>query len=356
MVRSIQTEIINVKSMYDDTLMNLTYESPKDVRVNAIQTLLILLNIDSEGKDVGKFKIGCWCVNTEKVLNKYRTMRGLKITKGIDKKTWDTIFEEFEKRCKLKMLNYKNTDILFFDNIPEFYDEIKDKDLANDFNFSNNHNYPNYGKGEDLEDTTEGNMQNYGEDFSGYVPIQPSYKGEINYEMNPMNPNFNGRPTVEDLQFIINGGYGKDLVPGPVFGPLTDGGDEEIYYPYAGVSNVGNDKYDFTKTILANSIYAGNLEPHEKWTYNIITDNAGKLYKGFGKSDKFKPFFNELNGNILRKSKLSIEIAYGAADTSMGKKIIEVTPRALSQEVSASGEPICDVIEFVAKDIVEINP
>jgi hypothetical protein len=56
----------------------------------------------------------------------------------------------------------------------------------------------------------------------------------------------------------------------------------------------------------------------------------------------------------LRRSRFDVTIVYGAKGET-ARKILDVTPIAVTQEMNASGEPIYDVYEFVGRDVVYSN-
>lgn len=65
-----------------------------------------------------------------------------------------------------------------------------------------------------------------------------------------------------------------------------------------------------------------------------------------------RPFFNEQNGKQLRKANIDIQIKFGA-NNSMNRTLKNVYMRSIGQQIGANGEPIYDLYEFVARDLID---
>ena len=64
------------------------------------------------------------------------------------------------------------------------------------------------------------------------------------------------------------------------------------------------------------------------------------------------PFFNDQSAKQLRKSNIDIQISFGA-NNSMNRTLKNVFMRSVGQQIGANGEPIYDLYEFVARDLVD---
>lgn len=105
---------------------------------------------------------------------------------------------------------------------------------------------------------------------------------------------------------------------------------------------------DRVNNMLTNAVYNGFLEKDSldfKLRELGVSDTPNK------KSDKYSPYFNSTT-NKFKKSKFELKIVYGS-DSEKIVKIIDVIPRAESQEIDASGNAIYDVYDFIAKDIIK---
>lgn len=67
---------------------------------------------------------------------------------------------------------------------------------------------------------------------------------------------------------------------------------------------------------------------------------------------KRTPYFNNGNSKTLRKTKFELRIDYGA-NAVVNKKITNIYLRSIGQELDASGQPIFDIYEFVAQDLID---
>ena len=68
-------------------------------------------------------------------------------------------------------------------------------------------------------------------------------------------------------------------------------------------------------------------------------------------SNNYDSFFNENNNELFRKNNNDITITYG---NGYKYKILKnVIFRSKTQQVNANGEPIADVYEFIARDLIE---
>jgi hypothetical protein len=66
------------------------------------------------------------------------------------------------------------------------------------------------------------------------------------------------------------------------------------------------------------------------------------------------PYFDSRvsSANFMRKTDFDITIRYGANE-QLEKTIKRVKLRSVSQEIDASGNPVFDVFEFIAQDLID---
>lgn len=105
-----------------------------------------------------------------------------------------------------------------------------------------------------------------------------------------------------------------------------------------------------------NSFIYDELECDYNLIDNLIYDykyKENKLKYDLENSD-YQPSFNPNNINTLRKNNFSISLIYGEKKEKY-RKIIGVSPVSVSQEIDTTGNPIYDIYEFIAKDVIEIN-
>ncbi|MER0278671.1 hypothetical protein ABRY18_00645 [Clostridioides difficile] len=94
--------------------------------------------------------------------------------------------------------------------------------------------------------------------------------------------------------------------------------------------------------------------------YNLIDALIEDCYYGENKQkfdledSDYQLSFNPNNINTLKKSKFSISLIYGDKKEKY-RKIIGVSPISVSQEIDTTGNPVYDIYEFIAKDVIEIN-
>ncbi|MCC0672717.1 MULTISPECIES: peptidoglycan-binding domain-containing protein [unclassified Clostridioides] len=105
-----------------------------------------------------------------------------------------------------------------------------------------------------------------------------------------------------------------------------------------------------------NSFVYDELECDYNLIDNLIDDynyKENKLKYDLENSD-YQPSFNPNNINTLRKNNFSISLIYGDKKEKY-RKIIGVSPVSVSQEIDTTGNPIYDIYEFIAKDVIETN-
>lgn len=136
-----------------------------------------------------------------------------------------------------------------------------------------------------------------------------------------------------------------DIIDSPIYANST------VSTPPSVSSVEGNSKnYRYISGLLTNRISDANLEKHYTWS---DIDNKSDIGSFSGIFDKVAnlPFFHPARIGALRNSLFDITVVYGA-DGNMARKIVGVVPISVATEVDASGEPVYDVYEFIAKDII----
>ncbi|MCC0781732.1 hypothetical protein IR152_01005 [Clostridioides sp. ES-S-0108-01] len=105
-----------------------------------------------------------------------------------------------------------------------------------------------------------------------------------------------------------------------------------------------------------NSFICDELECDYNLIDSLIYDcNYGEdSQKSDLENSDYQLSFNPNNINTLRKSNFSISLIYGEKKEKY-RKIIGVTPISVIQEIDTTGNPVYDIYEFIAKDVIEIN-
>jgi hypothetical protein len=364
--------LLNVADNYQPTYEKAQYGDGYLIGIHAVQTAL---NMQGYGKtqnvNLNSIYYGYYDINTQTMVKQFQKDNHLNITEKIDKKTWDTIFNNLLKQqgCIIAQTGEKEISIIDIDTYIENLNDSgkQNSDSTTGDEASDNREYPNLdstktypasdsGKSysDVLNDTPQGqrthpNLDSLNPgmtDTAWYDAIAAANSGKSSSFVG--NHNVDGSAMFDDLMYnyIVSGGkyyngvsYAYNLNGGNYF-------DDQYNKIYLGDSEKD---YDFIYNLLANSIYAdgGYYLPVKE--SKSTTDGLG-YYGGSYESSTNSPFFDPSNIDILRKSKFDITIVYGAKG-EQARKIRQVTPISVSQEMNASGEPIFDVYEFIARDI-----
>lgn len=105
--------------------------------------------------------------------------------------------------------------------------------------------------------------------------------------------------------------------------------------------------------ILTDSVYQSMLY-YEKRLSDIVYDESGEAVDKdteLSTSPHYTSFFRTDNFKQFRKNHQDIKIVFG--DRSITKTIKDVHIRSVTVEVDTSGNPISEVYEFIARDVVE---
>lgn len=363
-----------VEKMWSEDLLDVIFNSGYDIRIHAIQTALSLIlrrssNLSQRmgGVDFSPRVFGIYDSETEDCIKSYQKAVGLSETGKLDPQTYMSIFLNLRKELNSTIIKDGPRSIKICDvGSIKGIDEYDEDDI--DINFVNK-----------IEDTFEGGVENVNtEDIikdalmlsnpaifdSGklYSKIKDTLNEYINDKFSDTNggkiygdsPNFS-EGTVNER--YASPSFSKRILSGHAYntpsfghGGYREGIDSPSY------TNVTNDNdNDYIGNLLSNSIYEGNFDYSRPIVWNsnssMNIDVGGFVYD---KSSKYETFFSEKNTSPTRRSEYDITIVYGT-NGQFAKQLLSVRPRAKSQQLDASGEAIYDVIEFIAKDIVETN-
>lgn len=349
-----------ISERYTDDLKLLKYGQGYDIRIHAIQTTLLILDpIYFDKINTNDLNFGYYCSSTESIITEFQKYNKLVSDGKLTLETWNSIFSQLKilKNCSVIQTGPKSIDIIGANELLE----------GNNINSSNNSKVPTLSDNEDnissdvILSIASDNLA-YEENTSG-----KSYLSNINnFSSNLKNNsllyyqynNLSGGKTFDDLayNYIVSGGrvYNNASYSYNLTG--SESWDYKYITPIMFNSTGGENKdYDYIYNLLANSVYDGNINL-SPMAVSFSNNDIGKYLGPLGKSTNktyFSPYAeNKFKNDALKNSKFDITIVYGPKG-SKARKIIEVTPMAMSQEVNASGEPIYDIYEFIAKDVVD---
>lgn len=358
--------MINIAEQYKNYLKTVVYGNGYDVRMHGFQTALSVLGyIAKEDVNKNNIQYGYHCVDTENMIKNYQKERGLIVDGIVDEETWDYVFFDLINKHKVTVVQTGERQVSLYDidKLIESGGEngggtLGDSNGVVDPNGGDNDsdgiiNLPEYDNDLLYPDSNDGfNTNGGGYPGTGF----PTLDGMLDYITGGGDTssfdeifNTNGGASFDELvyNYIVNGG---EVYNGLTYNYNLDGGhswhDDRLDYVTSGSSNKD---YDYIYNLLANSVYEGALRSEPLWTSTSDTD-VGKYGGGFDPVTQ-RPFFSPGNLDKLRRSKFDMTIVYGAKGEN-ARKIVEVTPISVTQEFDASGEPIYDIYEFIAKDVV----
>lgn len=365
--------MINLADHYDETLKKISYSKVYNIKIHAVQTALNFLDY-TEIKDVNAntIRYGYYDVNTENMIIQFQKDNSIHADGILNYNTWKMIFNKLAEKKDLIIVQTGEKEItpIDMDNylVTLNNEELSHTNLDSEKTLDNNKNYPYIDSGKDFINNgsasfdndlisnsngnkTHPNLDTVGPNFGDYYwdIMSGSNSDKTNTWFG--DHNINGSEIFDNLMYnyIVAGGkyyngvsYSHNLSGG------NDWNNEYITPSYVGESDKD---YDFVYNLLSNSIY-------KNWSYEnnpikssaSLEDDIG-IFGGSFESSNNKPFFNPNNIKQLRKSKFDITIVYGAKGEN-ARKIKDVTPISVSQQMDASGEPLYDVYEFIARDVV----
>lgn len=377
--------MILIEKKWDKSLLDIKYGDGYDIRIHAVQVALCLLSRRSQLSNLKSInlslvKFGYYDVETENAIGTYQYSVGIPKSNKIDKVTYESLFNTLrvelnaiiiqiaEDKLKIQEITSDMLDDEYDSNSD---DKIQSSDSENELNSSGN-NYNNFNdyyndfiSSEQLSQSGEeyGSLNNgYNNGINGGNLFGTSTGYENNnsfingYNNEAYIDRFWGSMLEEyDSLFLSTTTNTKSFGSGGRLN-LTGGRTYETTSIFTNsnndTSNLGSSYID---TLLSNSIYSDNFDyvKPSTWISNsaMNINVSGYTYES---SKKHDTFFSASNSDVTRKSNYDITIVYGA-NGQFAKKILGVVHRAKSQQVDSSGEAIFDIIEFIAKDIVETN-
>lgn len=362
---------INLANEYQNAYNNVKYGDGYLVGVHGVQTALNMQGYGKiEGVNLNSIMYGYYCVNTENMVTQFQKDNNLNVTETIDKNTWNAIFNKLlaKQGCVIIQTGDKEISIIDIDTYIELLNDEKNNTagLNSGETLADDRTYPESDSGISFNSDSKKTSTNDILSDSYSTPsthsnldiTNPGFTDMSWYDVNNIlgNPttsfsgvyNTDGSAIYDDLMYnyIVSGGR---YYNGVSYSHNLNGGNEwndtTSTPSYAGQSDKD---YDFIYNLLANSVY-GNYSDAVLRESKSTTDTI-KYYGGSFDNLTNAPFFSPSKIDTLRKSKFDITIVYGAKGES-ARKIRQVTPISVSQEMNASGEPIYDVYEFVARDV-----
>lgn len=369
-------DYINAKTIYTENYTRLDFRDSMsyDLGIHSIQTALYIQNYNKNADiNINNIVFGYYDIHTEKMIKEFQTSNNLKPAEGVlNESTWNAIFNGLTNNKGVELFITGEQEITIVDS-----DKIMDNNtnkgqyiVSGSENFNNNE-YKNNPNGDNSKNFSSNGDYTVNDDLNGENFGNESY----NHITDVGGSRFNGA-----IESYISGdggysglGFGKYLIDGSMSSNdpkdyktsgkkvIVPGGDS-----LTNGSNRWNDTsisslnysdyqkdYDFIYNLLGNTAYSGGGYMNKLQSSNSSTDDLG-VYSGSYEKSTNKPFFYKDNIDTLRKSKFDITIVYGVKGDKT-RKLIGVVPMSVSQEMNASGEPIYDIYEFVAKDVVYNN-
>lgn len=346
--------MILIEKRWDKTFLDIKYGDGYDIRVHAVQVALCLLARRSQitgpklnSVNLALVKFGFYDVETEHSIKLYQEAVGIAKSGILNRVTYESMFETVKSELKSMIVQIAEKKLQIKEITSEIVDEDYDLDIDNVISnspenyYSNNNVYPNY-------DYLELYYNDQADEERTSISISSTNNTFFDRFWSSMVDNYDSvflSATIGTISF----GSGGTL---NLSGTSTD-----VLNGRYSSSNNDNDNFgsNYIDSLLSNSIYSGNYDytKPSSWisnsSMNINVD--GYSYEA---SEKHKTFFSSNNSSTTRKSNYDITVVYGA-NGQFAKKILGVVHRARTQQVDSSGEAIFDVIEFIAKDIIETD-
>lgn len=335
-----------IENRWDESLNHLSYGDGYDIRVHGVQVALSVLArrsrlLGHKLKDINftASRFGSYDVKTEDAIKLYQIATGIPDDGILNRLTFEGIFLSLRNELGVTVVEVETNKLRICEITKELIDEfpnLEDTDMGD-------------GIDDDglLDDDSIGNND-------GSDSILDDGLGGISVGEYP-NYNSKGDYWFPDSFWHNMTGYGKGEDMFALFTPKFPNFGGEDYTPGRGYSKTGDHSNDFINDLLANSIYEGNFDYSKplSWVSNSQMNINVDGFR-YETSSKYDTFFSKKNTGETRGSDFEITIVYGA-NGQFAKKLINLIPRARSQQLDASGEALYDVIEFVAKDIIETD-
>lgn len=365
----------NLNEMYVDSLENVTYGDGYNILIHGVQSALGLLDYFDD-INANTVVYGYFGVETENMIIAFQKDNNLPPTGKLDAKTYSLIFDMLKQKLDLAIVQTKVDEITIIsvDTYLELSSEYSLKhpilDSRKTLTDTNENMLPTGGKsfkptggktnGGDLLDSGFGNKSHPNLDFVrddwGTGSWYDSANGDAGLSLKWEGGHVvSGSEKFDDLvyNYVTQGNkYFNGVSYSYNLGGSNYWNDNKVH---PNLASSANRDYDFINNLLANSMYANNYLRNKKpLKESKSTDTDIGKYSGEYEETSNSPFFNTGNISNLRQSKFDIKIVYGAKG-EFSRMIKEVTPISVSQEMDASGEPVYDIYEFVAKDVVYNN-
>jgi hypothetical protein len=371
------TDLVNMADKYEPYLNNMKYGDSYNMKVHSAQTALNILGYgETENVNLNTMRYGYYDVNTDNMVSQFQKEHNLTITGQLDERTWDGIFASLldQKNCVVAQTATSQISIIDIDTYIESLNNNNKQYIGLD-------NSQTLGSGSNYDNTGSSKSNSA---FS-YPPfdndlLADDVKEYVHNNLDTLNPGFS--KTYFDTAYNENGErtdkwagayqlYGSEVWDNLVYNYIVNGGTyyNGMSYSYnlngpnywnetvtTPVYNGTSDKdYDFIYNLLANSLVSPGIGyDGEPLRTSKSATNTLKDYDGSYDNSTNAPFFSPSNIKQLRRSRFDLTIVYGAKGET-ARKLLDLTPIAVTQEMNASGEPIYDVYEFVARDVVYSN-
>lgn len=367
-------ELKDVRTEYNESYKNLTFGDGYIIGVHGVQTALYLLNYNNltSNININDINYGYYDSTTEEMIKTFQSNNNIDATGVLTQETWNALYDNLitEKGIILAVTGEKQLTIVDADEMIDNNNENKEHITNGSVNYDddNNKNHiTNNGRqnfSSSGEFTTKSDSLG-GQDFGGKTSnvIAGDNEQTINliygngYKDNEAgttneyygNHLINGSDYYDTLKYNYIMAGNKSLVPNYTINMPNSNRWNGTSIKDIDTGGYRKD-YDFIYNLLANTSYGldgyVNQQAKSNSTEETITDYAGEY-----ENSSNRPFFSPENLLTLRRSRFDIDLVYGAKGTK-SRKIINVVPMSVSQEVNASGEPIYDVYEFIAQDVI----
>lgn len=345
--------MILIEKRWDKSLLTLKYGDGYDVRVHGAQIALCLLarrsqtvgsNINSANLSLIKF--GFYDVETENAIGLFQDSVGLPKSKILDQITYTYLFDLIRTELNSIIVQVAEKRL----QIQEVTSDMVDEDYEIDSNSSLvvDDSYNNSIFGDSTSATAGSYYDEQSDEEREALDIRAIDNDFFDKFWGAMSQNY-------DSVFLSATNNTRSFGSGGSFN-LSGGSTDSFNGRYKNTSSDSDDYgSNYIDSLLSNSIYSGNYDytKPSSWVSNssMSINVDGYSYES---SEKHKTFFSSQNSSTTRKSNYDITVVYGA-NGQFAKKILGVVHRSRTQQVDSSGEAIFDVIEFIAKDIIETD-
>ena len=364
----------NVRNEYNDSYQNLTFGDGYLIGIHGIQSALYMQNYNNltNNININDINYGYYDSTTEKMVKTFQYNNNIDATGVLTEETWNAIYDGLmaEKGVILAITGSKQLTIVDVDEMVDNQGNTKEYITSGSENFNDveNKNYitgdggKNFiGSGEFSTASDSLSGENFGENTSEYIigdnqqTLDPQYGNGYDNNNAGLTNEFYGNHILDGgdyydflkYNYIVSGN--KSIVPN-----YTINMPNSNRWNGTAVKDIDSGgyrkDYDFIYNLLANTSYGLGGYINSQSKSNSTTETI-RNYSGDYENSTNKPFFSPENMLTLRRSRFDIDLVYGAKGMK-SRKIVQVVPMSVSQEVNASGEPIYDIYEFIAQDVV----